>query len=210
MMSETKIIGLTGGIGTGKSTAASYLVSKGFRHIDADAVSRSLTADGSPMLEVLDSLFGPEGQWGKPGYEILNHDGSLNRQATADLVFNDPDKKIKFDDVMITEIVKIIDEKVREYREDGGSPVLLDAPLLFEAGLETRCDKVLLIVADMDVRIARVCERDGISARQVRDRIDNQMSDEEKKKRSDHIVDNSEDVEHLYHQLDEFAATLGL
>ncbi len=210
MMKETTIIGLTGGIGTGKSTAASYLVSKGFRHIDADAVSRDLTKDGSPMLQTLDRLFGPSGEWGEEGYEILNLDGPLNRQATADLVFNDPVKKEKFDEVMITEIVRIIDEQVKAYREEGGMPVLLDAPLLFEAGLQTRCDRVLLIVADMEVRIARVCERDGMTPRQVRDRIDNQMSDEEKKKRADIIVDNSGDRQHLYDQLDEFMGTLGL
>lgn len=205
MDKKTMIIGLTGGIGTGKSTAAGYLISKGFGHIDADAIGRSLTADGSPMLEVLDRHFGPEGEWGMPGREILREDGSLDRQATADLVFRDAARKQRFDEIMITEIVRIIDEKIEAVRRaDDGQKVLLDAPLLFEAGLESRCDTVLLIVAETDVRIRRVCERDGMSPRQVRDRIDNQMSDEEKKERADRVVDNSGDLAHLYAQLDAF------
>ena len=209
MDDKTKIIGLTGGIGTGKSTAAEYLKARGFKQIDADAISRSLTADGSPMLDILNDEFGPSGPFGKAGYEILNEDGSLNRQATADLVFRDEARKKRFDEIMITEIVRIIDGDIAAYRKDNaGDLVLLDAPLLFEAGLDARCDAVLLIVADKDVRIDRVCQRDGISRQQVQDRIDNQMSDEEKISRSDFVVDNSEDLEHLYRQLDEFVERL--
>lgn len=204
MSKNTKIIGLTGGIGTGKSTAAEYLKAHGLRQIDADAISRSLTADGSPMLRILDDVFGPEGEYGLPGHPILRPDGSLDRQATADLVFTDKARKVRFDEIMITEIVRIIDAQIDTYRQDNGMPVLLDAPLLFEAGLDTRCDLVLLIVADKEIRIQRVCQRDGLSPKQVQDRIDNQMSDEEKIARSDVIVDNSQDLEHLYQQLDDF------
>ena len=71
-----KVTGLTGGIGTGKSTAAEYFVKKGFAHIDADEISRDLTADGSSLLPVLDELFGPEGRWGDGNTEILDGDGS--------------------------------------------------------------------------------------------------------------------------------------
>ena len=80
--------------------------------------------------------------------------------------------------------------------------ILIDAPLLFEAGLEDRCDQVLLVTADLDTRIQRVCARDQVSEQAVRDRISCQMSEDEKRKRSDLIVDNSGTLEELEKQLD--------
>ena len=209
MNDRTIILGLTGGIGTGKSTASEYLKDKGFLQIDADAISRHITADGSPVLKVLDSVFGPEGELGVEGHKILDENGSLMRQSLADIVFTDEAKKNKLNEIMLTQIIAIIDDKVKEYREsDSELKVLLDAPLLLEAGLDSRCDKVMVIVADKDVRISRVQSRDGISAKQVQDRIDNQMSDDEKTARADYVVDNSKDLNHLYTQLDKIVEEL--
>ena len=93
MCSEIKVLGLTGGIGTGKSTAAAYLKEIGFAHIDADQISRGLTSDGSPMLEILNSVFGPDGEMGIPGKHILDENRSLDRKALASIVFVDEKKK---------------------------------------------------------------------------------------------------------------------
>lgn len=199
-----RVVGLTGGIGTGKSTAAEYLKKKGFAHIDADQIGRDITADGSPMLPVLDSVFGPDGEFGKAGMPILRPDGSLDRKALASIVFTDMEKKLKLDEIMFKAIIAETDRQVKALSEAEPVGILIDAPLLFEAGLDDRCDLVMLIVADMDVRIRRVCVRDGATEQEVRDRINSQMSDEEKIARSQVIVDNSGSLEDLEVQLDNF------
>ncbi len=204
MNNGVKVVGLTGGIGTGKSTAAEYLKKKGFAHIDADQIGRDITADGSPMLPVLDSIFGPMGEFGVEGVDILREDGSLDRKALASIVFTDMDKKLKLDEVMFKAIIAETERLVELYSEDAPVGILIDAPLLFEAGLDKKCDLVLLIVADMDVRIHRVCARDGATEQEVRNRINSQMSDEEKMERSHVIVDNSGSFEELEEQLEKF------
>ena len=208
MSKKSKIIGLTGGIGTGKSTVAEYLKSQGYRHIDADEISRSLTCDGSPMVDKLNEIFGPNGIMGLEGNEILKSPGVLNRQALADIVFKDDKRRDKLNEIMLTEIIKIIDENIDFFHDDDcDSDVLLDAPLLFESGLESRCDQVILVVADADKRIRRVCQRDGMTEEQVADRINSQMSDEDKISRSDIIIDNSHGLEELYNQLSKYLLT---
>lgn len=210
MEQELRVVGLTGGIGTGKSTAAEYLKGKGFAHIDADAISRDITADGSPMLPVLDGLFGSSGQFGKEGVEILRPDGSLDRAALASLVFTDQRRKQQLDQVMFRAIIAEIDSRIDAWRKTVACQkpvgILLDAPLLFEAGLDARCDLVLLLVADEAVRIRRVCSRDGVTEQEVRDRINSQLSDEEKKAKSDIIIDNSGSREELAQRLEKFCA----
>ena len=142
-------------------------------------------------------------------------------------------KKKKLDELMFREIIGRIDDMISRVREESGadaydrggdidehdcrtaadgcggsSPVgiLLDAPLLFEAGLDTRCDLILLMVADEEVRIRRVCDRDGVTAREVRNRINSQMTDEEKRIKSHVIVDNSTSREDMEIQLENFFA----
>ncbi len=203
------VIGLTGGIGTGKSTVAEYLKKRQYAHVDADQIGRDLTADGSDLLPVLDRVFGPEGEMGRPGKPILRADGSLDRKALGAIAFSAQEKKEKLDEIMLKHIIAEIDRQVEKYQsaaEDAAgivtAGILIDAPLLFEAGLADRCDRVLLVTADLDTRIQRVCKRDGISEQAVRDRISCQMSEDEKRKRSDLIVDNSGTMEELEKQLD--------
>lgn len=206
-----KVIGLTGGIGTGKSTAAEYLKSRGFFHIDADEISRGLTSDGSDMLPVLDGIFGPDGECGDGSTVILNNDGSLDRKALASIVFTDEKKKKRLDEVMFKAIMSEIDRQIGNLkRERDTGCVLLDAPLLFEAGLDSRCDCILVLVAEENVRIKRVCARDKATPEEVRNRINSQMKDNEKIKKSDFVIDNSEGIEALEENLDEFLESLSL
>ena len=196
------VLGLTGGIGTGKSTAAEYLISKGFEHIDADGIGRDLTAKGSPVLHVLEETFGPAA-----GGTILFPDGSLDRKKLASIVFGDPDQKRKLDEIMFAEIGSIISGRIEEARRAGGDDgshrnLLLDAPLLFESGLDRLCDSVLLITCDLETRIRRVSERDGSTREEVLARINSQMSDEEKAALADHQIDNSGTMEDLFRRLD--------
>ncbi|MFQ7101445.1 MAG: dephospho-CoA kinase [Anaerovoracaceae bacterium] len=105
----------------------------------------------------------------------------------------------------VPKIIERIDDEISLLRRKSGiDGILLDAPLLFEAGLDTRCDAVLVLVADEEVRISRVCARDGMTPEEVRDRIRNQMSDNEKIKRADAVIDNSDGIQELKENIDEF------
>lgn len=198
-----KIIGLTGGIGSGKSTAADHLKNKGIKHIDADEIARGLTADGSPLLAILDRTFGPKGEFGISGKRILDDDGRLDRKSLASVVFTDESRRKRLDAIMFGKIITRVVSELDSFREQRTDTVLIDAPLLFESGLDRLCDVVVLITADMETRIRRVCLRDGVTAQEVRNRINSQMSDEEKIPLSDVIVDNSGTQEQLYAGLDD-------
>lgn len=189
------VIGLTGGIGTGKSTAAAYLVSKGMTHIDADAISRKLTEkipdEENPVLIEIGEAFAPA--------QVLREDGSLDRKAMADIVFHDPARKKLLEEILFREIMAEINRRI----DEAEGMILLDVPLLFETGLDSLCDRVILITADRDTRIRRVTQRDGCSPEDVEARIRNQMSDEEKAAKADAVADNSGSRDGLYGQLDE-------
>ncbi|MEY8368047.1 dephospho-CoA kinase [Anaerovoracaceae bacterium 42-11] len=188
------VIGLTGGIGAGKSTVSDYLLDKGYIVIDADKIARSLTDKGSDTLQALTAAFGEE---------ILFADGSLDRKKLAGIVFSDGEKRLILEELTTKEVVRIIEERLMQLQGEGyKGPVFVDAPLLFESGADRLTGAVWLIDADMDVRVARVMARDGISAEDVKRRIANQMDSEEKKARSTDIIDNSKGKELLYRQVE--------
>ena len=189
-----RVIGLTGGIGTGKSTASEYLRKQGFSIIDADRISREIVEPGTLLLKELEKNFGSG---------IIKDDGTLDRKALAAIVFSDKEKKSRLDGLMHGHILDEIERKISESQSGEGRGIIVDAPLLFETGLEKKCDQVWLITADEKLRILRVCERDGMDPEEVRARIQNQMADEEKKESAHRIVDNSGSKEALLAQLAE-------
>lgn len=189
-----RVIGLTGGIGTGKSTASEYLRKQGFSIIDADRISREIVEPGTLLLKELEKNFGSG---------IIKDDGTLDRKALAAIVFSDKEKKSRLDGLMHGHILDEIERKISKSQSGEGRGIIVDAPLLFETGLEKKCDQVWLITADEKLRILRVCERDGMDPEEVRARIQNQMADEEKKERAHRIVDNSGSKEALLAQLAE-------
>ena len=189
-----RVIGLTDGIGTGKSTASEYLRKQGFSIIDADRISREIVEPGTLLLKELEKNFGSG---------IIKDDGTLDRKALAAIVFSDKEKKSRLDGLMHGHILDEIERKISESQSGEGRGIIVDAPLLFETGLEKKCDQVWLITADEKLRILRVCERDGMDPEEVRARIQNQMADEEKKERAHRIVDNSGSKEALLAQLAE-------
>lgn len=196
-----KVIGLTGGIGTGKSTVSNYLREHNFAIVDADMISRQVVEPGSPLLKELEEAFGSD---------IINEDGSLDRKGLAAIVFNDPEQKKLMDEIMHKEILAEMRKSMEEYRRQGThQSIILDVPLLFEIGLESWCDQVWLVTADMDVRISRVCARDDAMPHEVEARIRNQMSDDEKIKRSHSILDNSGTLDELRRQISELLEEKG-
>ncbi len=189
-----KIIGITGGIGAGKSTVSGYIASLGYPVFDADAVSRDMTSDGSPVVDELAENFGEE---------ILIRKGVLDRKKLADVVFADPEKNARLREIVTMKVREASLKWITGYREKGNCGIIfLDIPLLFETGSEDICDAVWFVTADDDVRLKRVMARDGATPEQVRSRMRSQMPEKEKAERSDEIVDNSRGVEELHRTVD--------
>ena len=198
-----KTIGLTGGIGTGKSTVSRYLKTKGYKIIDADQIAREVVEPGQPALAALVSEF---------GQEILLEDGSLNRRELARLAFASPEGKAALDRITHGAIFARIDELQAQYAEElaatADAVIFLDVPLLFETGFDRKADLVWVVDVPDEVRVQRVVLRDGLTEEEIWARIKNQMSREEKLDRADVVLDNSGTQEELFAQVDERLAEL--
>ncbi|MFN8019736.1 MAG: dephospho-CoA kinase [Acidimicrobiales bacterium] len=186
------LIGLTGGIGSGKSTVSAMLAERGAVVIDADAIVHELQAPGQPVLAAMVERFGPE---------ILDEQGCLRRQAVADIVFNDP--------VALADLGAIVhpavgEEIERRLAEQVGTDrvVILDVPLLVESG---RSDMAGLLVVDVDPELAieRLVAHRGFSEADARARVARQASREERVAKADVVIDNSGDLASLRRQVDE-------
>ena len=194
-MKTMKIIGLTGGIGAGKSTVTEILIKEGYPVIDADRISRKITEKGSPVLEKIAGVF---------GNDMILPGGELDRKKLASLVFSDSEKRLRLEEITTKEVVRIISEKLDRMKSRGQTdPVFVDAPLLFESGADRLTDLVWTVDADISVRVERVCARDGATPQEVRDRIDAQMSSRRRAERSAEVIDNSKGKEELCRQVKE-------
>ena len=193
------VIGLTGGSGSGKSTAAGFIREKGIKVIDADVIARRITEKGSPALSELVSSFGEE---------ILLSDGNLDRRAMADRIFADKDARSVLESIVTKGVVKRIGELIEEERRAGTPAVVIDAPTLFETGADSLCDVVWLVTAPENSRLERLSERDGISAESIRARMDGQLSDEEKAARSDVVIENDGTVRELQDKVSALTAEI--
>ena len=193
------VIGLTGGSGSGKSTAAGFIREKGIKVIDADVIARKITEKGSPALSELISSFGEE---------ILLSDGNLDRRAMADRIFADKDARSVLESIVTKGVVKRIGELIEEERRAGTPAVVIDAPTLFETGADSLCDVVWLVTAPENSRLERLSERDGISAESIRARMDGQLSDEEKAARSDVVIENDGTVRELQDKVSALTAEI--
>ena len=178
-----KIIGITGPSGAGKGYFCSLLKHPGICVIDTDAVYRSITSGYGECMRRIEERFG-----GK----VVNADGSLNIKELADIVFNDRGKLALLNDITHPLISKECREIINKKREEGYAAVLLDAPLLFEAGLEKICDTVICVIADKEIRKKRIILRDKISERDAEIRIENQHSNDYYSSRADITVTNNE------------------
>lgn len=199
-----KVIGLTGGIGSGKSTVSRRLIEKGYQIFDADLISHQIVEPGMPALEQIRETFGEA---------FLDEEGRLRRKAMAAHITADPAERAKLNAIMHSAIVSAIEEGINKARgeaaafpEEAKAFVFIDAPLLFEVGLDRYCDEVWLVTAPEEVRIARVMARDGISEELVRGYMASQMPEEEKRARSQRLLDNGGTREHLYEELEEALA----
>lgn len=175
------VVGLTGGIGCGKSTVASVLRELGARVVDADQVAREVLAPGSPVLGKVVERFGPR---------ILRADSSLDRNRLADIVFGDPQALADLNAITHPPIVEMIRQRIEEARNEGVQVLVVDAPLLLEAGMEGMVDEVWVVTCTREQQIERLCRRTGLSPREAEARMRAQMPLEEKMRRADRVIPN--------------------
>jgi dephospho-CoA kinase len=186
------LIGLTGGIGSGKSTVSACLAAKGAVIIDADAITRELQQPGTEVLAAMVERFGEQ---------ILTPDGALDRRAMADLVFNDP-AALKDLGAIVHPAVGVEIARRLEAELDTDHLVVLDVPLLVESG---RDDMAALVVVDVDpeVAVVRLVEHRGMREADARARMARQVSREERLAKADLVIDNSGTPADLERRIDE-------
>lgn len=184
-------MGLTGGIGSGKSTVARLLAEHGAIVIDADAIAREVVEPGQPALAEIAERFGPG---------ILDDRGSLDRGALAAIVFHDTAALADLNAITHPRIAERTAELIAAAPED--AVVVYDMPLLVENGLAEGWDTVVVVIADRQVRIERLRER-GLDDDDIEARMSRQASDEERRAVADIIIDNSGSMEELRSQVDD-------
>jgi dephospho-CoA kinase len=185
-------IGLTGGIGSGKSTVAALLAERGARVVDADRLARDVVGPGTPGLAAVVEAFGPD---------VLTADGALDRPALAGVVFADPDARSRLDGIVHPLVRARAAELIGEMPAD--AVVVQDIPLLVETGQAGSFDLVLVVRAEPEVRIARLVSR-GLTASDARARIAAQATDEQRAAVADVVLDNSGTLDDLAAQVDRF------
>jgi len=183
----TRVVGLTGGIGTGKSTVSRLLIELGAVVIDADAIVHALQAPGSPVLaEIADVL----------GGDVLDATGALDRARAAERVFRDPVQRQRLNAIMHPRVAAEMARRSDAARRAGAPLIVMDIPLLFEtrprdrAAARGSADATVLVYAPRAVQIERTVARDGCTREQAEQRIAAQLPIDEKRALADHVIDN--------------------
>lgn len=187
-----KIIGLTGGIGSGKSTVARSLQEHGFPLVDADLIAREIVEPGQPALAELTKEFGAD---------ILNADGSLDRGLLASRAFTNKDTTQRLNNITHPRINQRTQELFDEARENGAEAVIYDMPLLIDKGLHKDMDATIVVHAAEHVRLERLTTKRGLDVDDVRRRINAQIDDDTRKQHADILLDNNGTEEDLTKQI---------
>ena len=178
-----QVIGLTGGIATGKSTVCAILENAGAVIIDADRIARKLVKKNLPAYRQIVDTFGKS---------ILLPGGEINRTALGDLIFNDPRKKQLLNKIVHPQVGKETDRQLKRIEKNNPHAlVILDIPLLLESGLHKNLSEVIVVYTPEHIQINRLMQRDHISQENALARIRSQMPIEEKKKLATIVIDNS-------------------
>lgn len=183
------IFGLTGGIGSGKSTVRYFLQQCGEIVLDADELAREVVKIGSEPLQKIAVQFGSQ---------VLTLNGELDRQALGSIVFSDPYKLKLLEGITHPAIESLFKSLVLKAQLDGQSRLFYEVPLLFENRLDNQFKSTILVTCPIEDRITRVMARNGISRDDVCKRIDAQLSDLDKSKRSTYVIRNDSDLESLH------------
>lgn len=187
------VIGLTGGIASGKSTAARYLAEKGAHMIDADKLGHRVYEAGRPAFDKVVAAFGDD---------VVGHDGEIDRRALGGMVFGSPEELKRLTDIAWPEILAMAIEEIGHARKDGASVVVLEAAVLLEANWQSDVDEVWVVTVEPELAIARATARDGVDEAAVQARIDAQLSNAERVAQADVVIDNGGSEAELLGKLD--------
>lgn len=202
-MIQSRLIGLTGSIATGKSTVTGRLKDKGFYVIDGDEIARQVVEVGQTAYLAIVEYF---------GQKILKEDTSIDRKKLGDIVFNNQEELDILNQITHREIFK----KIRlEILNQKARVIFLDIPLLFEIYDDMKkegidIEKTVLVYTPKEIQLERLIKRDNLSRQEAIGRINSQMDIDRKKKLTDIIIDNSKDLNHLYREIDEALEKLNL
>ncbi|HDD6739222.1 TPA: dephospho-CoA kinase [Staphylococcus aureus] len=187
-----KVIGLTGGIASGKSTVSELLSVFGFKVVDADKAAREAVKKGSKGLAQVREVFGDE---------AIDENGEMNRRYMGDLVFNHPEKRLKLNAIIHPIVRDIMEEEKQEYLKQGYN-VIMDIPLLFENELENTVDEVWVVYTSESIQMDRLMQRNNLSLEDAKARVYSQISIDKKSRMADHVIDNLGDKLELKQNLE--------
>lgn len=193
-------IGLTGNIGSGKSTVARRLESLGAKIIDADQVARKVVLPGSPGLQEIADVFGPG---------VLNNEGQLDRKKMGALVFADPRAREKLNNITHPRIKEEIRREINAFKKESpksSNPgvLVIDAALLIEVGLNHNVDEIWVVKAGLNEQIERLAKRDSLSSNEAKRRIAAQMPQEDKIRLATRVIDNTGEKGETIKQVDRY------
>lgn len=175
---NVKVIGLTGMSGAGKSTACSVFRAAGFDIIDCDLICREIVEKGKPCLNEIAASF---------GVTVLTEDGELNRPEMAKAIFENSDKRLLLNGIMYPYVSYIVIKRILETKN---SFAVLDAPTLFESGIDDICDHVVSVIANKETLVSRIMSRDEISREAAENRLKSQQTPKFYRERSDYVIEN--------------------
>ncbi|EIB2263422.1 TPA: dephospho-CoA kinase [Staphylococcus aureus] len=187
-----KVIGLTGGIASGKSTVSELLSVFGFKVVDADKAAREAVKKGSKGLAQVREVFGDE---------AIDENGEMNRRYMGDLVFNHPEKRLELNTIIHPIVRDIMEEEKQEYLKQGYN-VIMDIPLLFENELENTVDEVWVVYTSESIQMDRLMQRNNLSLEDAKARVYSQISIDKKSRMADHVIDNLGDKLELKQNLE--------
>jgi dephospho-CoA kinase len=190
----TSIIGLTGGIASGKSTVSSLLAQKGFTVVDADLAARKVVEPGEPAyLKIVETF----------GQDILNKEGTLDRAALGSIIFHNEERRKELNGIVHPAVrAEMLAEKEKAF-ENGKQTVVMDIPLLFESNLTWMVEKTVVVYVDRDTQLSRLMLRNGLTEEEAKARVNSQMSLDEKRKLADAVLDNRGTIDETGVQLDD-------
>jgi len=186
------VVGLTGGIASGKSTVSLMFREAGIPVICADELAHEVVKPGSAALDEIRRTFGDE---------FIDSEGNLNRAAMARLVFKDKNKRQDLESIIHPRVAEEQRKLIRQFAVQGHNIVVVDVPLLYESGLEDSFDMILVAYVPPEVQIQRLIARDQATDKEARSRLDAQLPIEKKKRLAGRIIDNTGPVEHTREQV---------
>ncbi|WP_410262261.1 dephospho-CoA kinase [Alkalibacterium sp.] len=194
------VLGLTGGIASGKSTVGQYLKKSGYPVIDADIIAREIMEPGESTYSKVVDYFGGE---------IVNKDRSINRKLLGEIVFSDNDKLRHLNALVQKDIFNEMMERKKEMCERGYPLIVMDIPLLYEIGYDDYVDEVMVVYTDYATQLSRLRNRDQLTEEEAVKRIEVQESLEIKKNKADVVIDNNGTISQTIQQIDEWLTKNG-